>query len=46
MSDHPIAAALAYHEQIKHRLPNCYANSLGFLERDPQVDEVAYHHLK
>lgn len=36
MPKDPVAAALAYHEQTKHRLPNRYANSLGFLDWDTQ----------
>ena len=36
MSEDPVATALAYHERSKHRLPNRYANSLGFLDWDNQ----------
>jgi SagB-type dehydrogenase family enzyme len=31
-----VAAVLAYHELTKHRLPNRYARSLGFLDWDTQ----------
>jgi SagB-type dehydrogenase family enzyme len=36
MSHDPIQAALAYHELSKHRLPNRYARSLGYLDWDHQ----------
>jgi SagB-type dehydrogenase family enzyme len=36
MPTDPVAAVLAYHEQTKHRLPNRYARSLGFLDWDTQ----------
>ncbi|PRQ03909.1 SagB/ThcOx family dehydrogenase [Enhygromyxa salina] len=36
MSTPPLAAVLAYHEVTKHRLPNRYANSRGFLDWDTQ----------
>jgi SagB-type dehydrogenase family enzyme len=36
MPHDPIQAALAYHELSKHRLPNRYARSLGYLDWDQQ----------
>ena len=36
MSTTPSAAVLAYHQLTKHRLPNRYARSLGFLDWDTQ----------
>ena len=36
-TDHdPVSAALAYHRVTKHRLPNRYARSLGYLDWDNQ----------
>lgn len=32
----PVAAALAYHRRTRHRLPNRFARSLGFLDWDNQ----------
>jgi SagB-type dehydrogenase family enzyme len=36
MTRDPVSAALAYHELSKHRLPNRYARSRGFLDWDTQ----------
>jgi SagB-type dehydrogenase family enzyme len=36
MPTDPVAAVLAYHELSKHRLPNRYARSLGYLDWDTQ----------
>ncbi|PRQ04209.1 Nitroreductase family protein [Enhygromyxa salina] len=36
MSKDPVSATLAYHELTKHRLPNRYARSLGYLDWDNQ----------
>lgn len=36
MAQDPISAAIAYHELSKHRLPNRYARSLGYLDWDNQ----------
>jgi len=36
MPQDPISAAIAYHELSKHRLPNRYARSLGYLDWDNQ----------
>ena len=36
MPTDPIRAALAYHRVTKHRLPNRYARSLGYLDWDNQ----------
>ena len=36
MSQDPVSAVLAYHQLSKHRLPNRYARSLGYLDWDNQ----------
>jgi SagB-type dehydrogenase family enzyme len=36
MAQDPVSAAIAYHELSKHRLPNRYARSLGYLDWDTQ----------
>lgn len=36
MAQDPISAAIAYHELSKHRLPNRYARSRGYLDWDTQ----------
>jgi SagB-type dehydrogenase family enzyme len=36
MAQDPVSAAIAYHELSKHRLPNRYARSQGYLDWDTQ----------